>query len=230
MFIKPSVAIPRILSFSSQRRPNISNIRENYFIRTNRNNNNSNNNNNRNISSNNCRSTSNDEEYQGPGCGLCGICRICTCITLDFVKTPVGILKTVELIFCMIIQNILSEYGHEFGEKLGIGFTTMSLINSSCFILTLVLVLCYSFSNDTYNRVRASLLEVVHSLVSALLYSVSSALLSRTVFIHLFHYYTKIPNFNAYPAMTGAYVIGYALAAVLAIDGILAYRLMKSSK
>ena len=34
----------------------------------------------------------------------------------------------------------------------------MSLINSSCFILTLVLVLCYSFSNDTYNRVRPSLL------------------------------------------------------------------------
>ena len=34
----------------------------------------------------------------------------------------------------------------------------MSMINSSCLILTLVLVLCYSFSTNTYNRVRPSLL------------------------------------------------------------------------
>ena len=48
--------------------------------------------------------------------------------------------------------------------------------------------------------------EPVFSCVSAILYTLSSALLSRTVFIHLFHFYTKIPNFTAYPALTGAYV------------------------
>lgn len=136
----------------------------------------------------------------------------------------------VELIFCFVIQNILSDYGQEYTSKLGVGYTIMSLINSGCLIITLVLLLCYSFSSDTYSRVRPSLLEPVFSCVSAILYTLSSALLSRTVFIHLFHFYTKIPNFTAYPALTGAYVIGYALAAVLAIDGILAYRLMKSRK
>ena len=75
MFIKPSVAVPRILSFSSQRRPTISNIRENYFMRNNR----SRNNNNNNINSNCSNNETNDE---GPGCSICGICRICTCITL----------------------------------------------------------------------------------------------------------------------------------------------------
>jgi len=70
----------------------------------------------------------------------------------------------------------------------------------------------------------------VFTLGCGLLYCLGAALLSRTVFIHLFHYYTKIPNFTAYPALTGAYVIGYALAALLAIDGALAYRLMKSTK
>ena len=32
---------------------------------------------------------------------------------VDFVKTPIGILKMVELIFCFVIQNILSNYGQE---------------------------------------------------------------------------------------------------------------------
>ena len=44
-----------------------------------------------------------------------------------------------------------------YSAKLGRGFTMLSLINSSCLIVSLVLVLCYSFSSDTYNRVRASL-------------------------------------------------------------------------
>ena len=48
--------------------------------------------------------------------------------------------------------------------------------------------------------------EVVFTLSCGLLYCLGAALLSRTVFIHLFHYYTKIPNFTAYPALTGAYV------------------------
>ena len=90
-------------------------------------------------------------------------------------KTPVGIIKVAELVLCLIINNILTKYGEEcvltfytllsitgsflcrYSAKLGRGFTMLSLINSSCLIVSLVLVLCYSFSSDTYNRVRASL-------------------------------------------------------------------------
>ena len=47
---------------------------------------------------------------------------------------------------------------HRYTSKLGVGYTIMSLINSGCLIITLVLLLCYSFSSDTYSRVRPSLL------------------------------------------------------------------------
>jgi len=246
MFIKPAV-VPRIQPALRSIRDsinisNIRDIRDNYFIRANnrqagphpppRSNRQQQqgqtqaSENNNNYSSN----RSSDEESLGPGFSVCGICRVCTCIKLDFVKTPVGIIKVAELVLCLIINNILTKYGEEYSAKLGRGFTMLSLINSSCLFVSLVLVLCYSFSSDTYNRVRASLFEVFFTLICASFYCLSSALLSRTVFIHLFHYYTKIPNFNAYPALTGAYVIGYALAALLAIDGALAYRLMKTTK
>ena len=78
-------------------------------------------------------SSSGDEESLGPGFSVCGMCRVCTCIKLgeqtealfvkmftsdlinflDFVKTPVGIIKVAELILCLIINNILTKYGEE---------------------------------------------------------------------------------------------------------------------
>ena len=83
---------------------------------------------------NNYSSSSGDEESLGPGFSVCGICRVCTCIklgeqtealfvnmftsdlikSLDFVKTPVGIIKVAELILCLIINNILTKYGEEY--------------------------------------------------------------------------------------------------------------------
>ena len=45
-----------------------------------------------------------------PGCSLCGICRICTCLHYEFLKTPIGMLKLVELILALAIQYTLTTH------------------------------------------------------------------------------------------------------------------------
>jgi len=159
MFTKPAVAVPRLLS--EERRgaamrtiresinlANIRDIRDNYFLRANTrpaNNNSSN------------SSTGSSEESSGPGFSVCGVCRVCTCLSLDFVKTPIGIMKLAELVLCLVIQNILTKHGPEYADKLGRGLSILGAANSACLVTTLVLLLCYSLSSHTYNRVRPSL-------------------------------------------------------------------------
>lgn len=45
-----------------------------------------------------------------PGCSLCGICRVCTCLHYEFLKTPIGMLKLVELILALFIQYTLTSH------------------------------------------------------------------------------------------------------------------------
>ena len=44
-----------------------------------------------------------------------------------------------------------------YAEKLGRGLSILGAANSACLVTTLVLLLCYSLSSHTYNRVRPSL-------------------------------------------------------------------------
>ena len=173
MFIKPSVGVPRILSFSSQR-PDIGNIRNNYFMRNNRNagggaqeNNNNSNQQQSSININNTNQSNKDEESVdvcGPllslvPCGwLCGVFKLCSCVSVKFVKTPVGIIKLTQFILCCIIQKILSDHSEKYAPQLGVGFTVLSLVNTYTIINTFILLISYSFSQDTFNRIRPSLL------------------------------------------------------------------------
>ena len=45
-----------------------------------------------------------------PGCSICGICRICTCLHYEFLKTPIGMLKLVELVLALVIQYTLTAH------------------------------------------------------------------------------------------------------------------------
>ena len=45
-----------------------------------------------------------------PGCSICGICRVCTCLHYEFLKTPIGMLKLVELVLALVIQYTLTAH------------------------------------------------------------------------------------------------------------------------
>ena len=51
----------------------------------------------------------------------------------------------------------ISLYISRYADKLGRGLSILGAANSACLVTTLVLLLCYSLSSPTYNRVRPSL-------------------------------------------------------------------------
>jgi len=163
-----------------------------------------------------------------PGCSLCGICRCCTCISLGFFATPTGVVKIIEFIFGVICQMLLLQYGMEYTEKLGIGYSVFLTVNSGSVLTTGVLLLCYVTSTATYTRVRPSLFEVIFTAVSCGLYLGASTFLATSVYKHLFYYYHTIPGFSAYPALTAVYVLGYAAGIVHGVDSVMALKFMRT--
>ena len=50
------------------------------------------------------------------------------------------------------------------------------------------------------------------------LFLTSASTLTLSVHRNLFYYFNTIPGFDAYPAMTAAYVVGYMIGFVYAFD------------
>ena len=47
------------------------------------------------------------------GFSVCGVCQCCTCISLGFLSSPTGVVKTVEFILGVVCQLLLLKYGME---------------------------------------------------------------------------------------------------------------------
>ena len=60
--------------------------------------------------------------------------------------------------------------------------------------------------------------EVYMSGTLSALFLTSASTLTLSVHRNLFYYFNTIPGFDAYPAMTAAYVVGYMIGIVYAFD------------
>jgi len=171
-----------------------------------------------------------DRGRKDPGCEICGLCGCCSCTlncaNLSFLTTPTGILKVLQFLLSFICQFNLHNWGIEYAKDLGlgIGFPLCLLVSGSSLLTSGVLLVTYTSSSSAYLQVRPSLLEVLLSSVSSLLYFVSSTLLANHVYQELYYFYHTVPGFHAYPALTTVYIAGYAAGVLHAIDGILAIK------
>jgi len=164
------------------------------------------------------------------GFDLCGVCRVCTCLHTGFLKTPTAVVKMIEVLIGLICQFLLLKYGMKYGSDLGAGYSVYLTCCSACLLTSTVLLFCYIVSPQTYNKVRPSLFEVVFNAVSCGLYLAASTFLATAVHFHLYYFYQTIPGFNAYPAMTGVYVMGYIVGIVHGIDAAMALKFMRASR
>jgi len=165
-----------------------------------------------------------------PGFSVCGVCQCCTCISLGFLSSPTGVVKTVEFILGVVCQLLLLRYGMEYAAKLGLGYSIFLTSNSCSLLTTGILILCYVTSSPTYNRVRPSLFEVIFTAVCCFLYILSSTFLATSVYTQLYYFYNTIPGFSAYPALTAVYVLGYTAGILNGVDSVMALRFMRSTR
>lgn len=166
-------------------------------------------------------------QYRGTtsssGFEICG-CTICPCISLGFLKTYAGWLKIIELILCAICQSLVLEYGVGYADVIGSSVNTFLTTSSACLLLILLLIFSYLISANSFNLIRASVLEVLFNSVACALYLLSSAHLSWGVQTYLAEIYRKEIAFTAYPAMTACYVLGFVVGIVHGIDAFLNQR------
>jgi len=166
------------------------------------------------------------------GFNICGVCRVCTCMHNGFIKTPTGIIKTLEVVIGFVCLFLLFkyEYGLKYARDLGMGYSVIVTAASACALTSAVLLFCYMMSASTYARVRPSLFEVAFNYVCCGLYIGASTLLATQVHFELYHSYLKIAGFSAYPAMTAVYVLGYVVGVLHGIDGSMALKFMRTQR
>ncbi|CAL4161811.1 unnamed protein product [Meganyctiphanes norvegica] len=166
-------------------------------------------------------------QYRGvassPGIEVCG-CTVCPCIHLGFLRSHAGWLKLIELILCAICQSLVLEYGVAYADTIGSSVNTFLTTTSACLLLILLLIFSYIISANSFNLIRASVLEVLFNSVACALYILSSAHLSWGVQTYLAEIYRTKIAFSAYPAMTACYVLGFVAGIVHGIDAFLNQR------
>ncbi len=62
------------------------------------------------------------------------------------------------------------------------------------------------------------------------LFLTSASSLTFSVHKNLFYYFSTIPGFDAYPAMTAAYILGYILGAVYVFDCVVCLRMWRRER
>lgn len=90
------------------------------------------------------------------GIRLC-CCRVCTCINFGFVLSRIGLLKLMQLGLAMLCEGLLIRYGVPYADSIGQALTGFLATTGHCFTTTGILLLCYAFSDKSYNLIRQSL-------------------------------------------------------------------------
>ncbi|GLV32367.1 singles bar [Carabus blaptoides fortunei] len=157
----------------------------------------------------------------------CCCCRCCTCINLRFLKTEPGLYKLAEAILGTFCQSLALEYGMAYAGSMGMSYYGFLSTSYWCAMTTILLLFCYVVSEKSFSLVRQSLFETVFNIVAAFCYLSSTSYLGYIVNTILFPLFKSTAYFQAYPAMTGAYLLGTIVGVLHAIDAYKSYKYFK---
>jgi len=177
-------------------------------------------------------STSSPTQSQSGGCTCCwGLCTFCACGRIQVLSSATGMVKLGEVALGLITHLLLLNYGMEKeAQDLGIGLSLSLSTSSTGLATSFIMLLSYTLSAATYDRVRPSLFEVLFNTIVCAVYIAASSLLAMQVYMQLLYYYRVIPGFSIYPALTAAYVLGYAAGILHGIDALMALRFMRATR
>ncbi|KAH8287488.1 hypothetical protein KR054_008768 [Drosophila jambulina] len=169
-------------------------------------------------------------------------CRVCTCINFGFLMSRIGLLKLMQLGLAMLCEGLLIKYGVPYADSIGQALTSFLATTGHCFTTNGILLICYAFSDKSYNLIRQSMFvskELVSSKAKLLLYPSketlfnglascmyfsSASYMGFACVVWLHPQFLVRPGFWAYPAMTACYYMGYAAGILHALDAYLAFR------
>ncbi|XP_073980991.1 MARVEL domain-containing protein sing [Rhodnius prolixus] len=153
------------------------------------------------------------------GCTCC-----CSCLHLSFLKTPPGLFKIAEVVLGSMCQSMMMNFGTGQSQIIGMSFTSLLTTNSASVFTVSLLLLCYILSETSYSLIRSSLFETLFNFSVAFSYCSASTYLAISVNLYLYPLYLVTLGFIAYPAMIAAYMMGFALGVIHAVDAYYCYR------
>nr|XP_033185904.1 protein singles bar [Bombus vancouverensis nearcticus] len=160
----------------------------------------------------------------------CCCCRCCTCIHVEFLKTPPGLLKLGETIVSGLIQSLLINYGLKYSTTIGSAFEGSLTTSSACFLTSAVLLACYIVSEKSYRLIRSSIFELMFNALASFLYLSSASYLAFSTKLFLLPEYYIRPGFDVYPAMSAAYIMSGFVGILHGADAYFSYRHYKSGR
>lgn len=140
------------------------------------------------------------------GIKLC-YCRMFHCLQPGFFTSKYGLLKLFECLIGIFCQSLVFTFGLENAKK-GFGwdpyFAFLSA-TSACLPTTALLLICYTFSVNTFKLVRSSIFEIVFNIFCAFFYiSASGSVAYREQFYQNFSKFFTGPG--DYTSLTTLYV------------------------
>lgn len=92
----------------------------------------------------------------GGGINIC-CCSICTCVNFRFLTSRIGLLKVLEVALASLCETLLIRYGLPSADSIGQALTSFLTTTAYCFTTTAILLVCYCFSEKSFNLIRQSL-------------------------------------------------------------------------
>ncbi|KAL3268582.1 hypothetical protein HHI36_007690 [Cryptolaemus montrouzieri] len=144
----------------------------------------------------------------GNGISCCCCFRCCTCVNLNFLKTEIGVLKTLEIILGMICHSLVLNFGTQYAGTIGSSYQSFLTIASWCTLTTTLLIVCYIVSPRSLGLIRQSLFETAFNTIAAFSYFTACSYLAYAVNMFLQPLALMSSMFQAYPAVSTAYMLG----------------------
>ncbi|EFA09938.1 protein singles bar [Tribolium castaneum] len=157
----------------------------------------------------------------------CCCCNCCTCLNLQFLRSEPGVLKILELFLGSFCQSLALNYGLDFSGTMGPSYQSFLTAVAWCIMTTTLLLFCYVISEKTCSLVRQSLFETVFNATACFSYLSTCSYLGYIVNMFLKPMYVTVPYFQAYPAMSAAYMIGGLVGAIHGYDAYKCYKYYK---
>ncbi|XP_044755370.1 protein singles bar [Coccinella septempunctata] len=142
------------------------------------------------------------------GIGCCGCFRCCTCVNVNFLKTEIGVVKTLEVLLGMICHSLVLNFGTQYALTIGSSYQSFLTTASWSFLTTGLLILCYLLSPRSLGLIRQSLFETAFNGIAAFSYITSCSYLGYAVNMFLQPLALMSTAVNAYPAVSTAYILG----------------------
>lgn len=84
-------------------------------------------------------------------------CRMFTCINFGFAISKPGLLKLLQLVLASLCEGLLVKYGLPAIDSIGQALISFLTTTAYCFTTNAILLICYYFSENSYNLIRQSL-------------------------------------------------------------------------